>query len=286
MIQFHHSRLADGTEALSVFAPGQDPMSATSTHPNFTAILATVRDPDAEVADIRDLFDVGRAIVQGFSDGPLSARVSIEDDTLLLDGSPVHNSITEQVFAFLDAGSPDWKPLVRFIEKIESNPNSHSRAQLYDWLSSAQSVDGALTIAPDGDVIGYKGVRDDLTSVTAGPALVDGDPVNGHVPNQPGSVIEMARDQVHHDPRVGCSRGLHVGTWGYASTFGPTTLKVKFNPADVVSVPTDCAAQKVRVCRYEVIEPIQAKLDTYLDLSIDFDDEDVDGEAGDPDLWY
>ena len=285
MIQFILSRLSDGTEALSVFVPGQDPLPMTSTHPNFDTVLDIARDPDAEVEDIRDLFDVGRAILRGFEDGPLTARIAVANDTLTLDGEPIHNSITDQVFAFLDAGSPDWKPLARFIEKIEANPNEHSRSQLYDWLSSARSVDGALTIAPDGDVIGYKGVNRDLTSKHAGPAIVDGERVLGHVPNNPGSVIEMARDDVNHDPAVGCSRGLHIGTWGYASGWGPTVLKVKFSPSDVVSVPTDCSAQKVRVCRYEVVEPISEKLSGPLDYTPE-DDFDLDGEAGDPDLWY
>jgi hypothetical protein len=39
---------------------------------------------------------------------------------------------------------------------------------------------------------------------------------------------------------------------------------VKINPADVVSVPSDCACQKVRVCKYEVVsdfvEEIQASV--------------------------
>jgi hypothetical protein len=286
MIQFSHVRLADGSECVTVYDTATGTLlPATSDHPNFVTILDTVSDPFAVIEDVRDLFDVGRAIVKGFADGPLSARVAVEDDTILLDGEPIHNSLTVQVLAFLGDGNSDYKPLVRFIEKIESNPNPHSREQLYDWLSAAQGVDGALTIADDGDVIGYKGVNDNLTSITAGPALVNGDPVNGHVPNEVGSTIEMARDGVDHNPARGCSRGLHVGTWGYASTFGPVTLKVKFNPADVVSVPTDCAAQKVRVCRYEVVEVVTEKLSAAVDFGYYADDCDVDGEYGDDDLW-
>lgn len=284
MIQFTHVRLSDGSECITVYDPSTgDLLPATSNQPGFSRILDACRDRFADVSEIIDLFDVGQSIVKGFEDGPLSARVSVENDTILLDGSPVHNSLSEQILRFLSEGDGDYKPLVRFIEKIEANPNEHSRSQLYDWLSSAQTIDGTLTIAEDGDVIGYKGVNDDLTSVHAGPALVNGDPVNGNVPNQPGSVIEMQRDTVNHDPSQGCSRGLHIGTWGYASHWGSTTLKVKFNPADVVSVPTDCEAQKVRVCRYEVIEPISTNLTRALD--VDYDDEDVDGEYGNPDLW-
>lgn len=66
----------------------------------------------------------------------------------------------------------------------------------------------------------------------------------------------MPRSQVTADSGIGCSAGLHVGTWDYAVTFlGHDTpvLAVLVSPRDVVSVPTDCDAQKMRVCRYQVL---------------------------------
>jgi hypothetical protein len=89
--------------------------------------------------------------------------------------------------------------------------------------------------------------------------------MNGHIPNQPGSVISISRSYVQHDPEQGCSTGLHVGTWGYASSFGDVTLKVEINPRDIVSVPTDCGAAKMRVSRYKVIKIIDNPVRSFVD---------------------
>jgi hypothetical protein len=57
---------------------------------------------------------------------------------------------------------------------------------------------------------------------------------------------------VDDDSSKDCSYGLHVGTYEYASMFAPVLTEVKFDPADIVSVP-DYDTNKVRVCRYTVI---------------------------------
>jgi hypothetical protein len=62
----------------------------------------------------------------------------------------------------------------------------------------------------------------------------------------------MARDLVNDDRNSACSVGLHVGTFGYAESFAEQMLVVLVDPADVVSVPTDSNAQKMRVCRLYV----------------------------------
>ena len=63
----------------------------------------------------------------------------------------------------------------------------------------------------------------------------------------------MPRGEVQHDPESGCSTGLHVGTYAYAQGYARAALlTVHVNPRDVVSVPTDCDAEKMRVCRYVV----------------------------------
>lgn len=271
----------DGVTFITVLIDG-NLYSAASDHPNFRAIMDALADGEDITAD---LFDVGAVIVKGFEDGPLSARVSVQDDTIYLDGEPVENTLTDQVLRFLDEGVDDWKPLVRFIEKIEANTNDHTRQQLYNWLDANKG----FTITPEGNVVGYKGVRktDDgqYVSITRGPAIVNGDPVNGAVPNNPGSVVEMAREQVEHNPARGCSTGLHVGTFGYASGFAQgAVLEVEFDPSDVVSVPTDCGAQKLRTCRYKVIKVIDAAYTTALRPD-EADEDDLDGDYGDPDLW-
>jgi hypothetical protein len=188
-------------------------------------------------------------------------------------------------------GVEDFKPLVAFFEKVETNPNSHSRVQLYAWLR-----DRNITLTEDGNFIAYKGVKvenGEYFSISTGKAISNGVEYNGAIPNPLGAIVEMPRSEVQHDPSVGCHTGLHAGTWNYASGFARgAVLTVEINPRDVVSVPTDCDAQKLRVCRYVVKDVTETELDTpvystypdldgyedeeYDDYGYDYDEPDVD----------
>ena len=146
------------------------------------------------------------------------------------------------------------------MENVAANPNAHSREQLFDWLRDRQ-----FTITTDGCFIAYKGVyerdedaEDDYpyqSSWSGGEAIVNGQRFEGAVPNACGATVEMPRASVQHDPTHGCSTGLHVGTYKYAEGYARgALLTVLVNPRDVVSVPTDCNAEKMRVCRYVVFD--------------------------------
>jgi hypothetical protein len=91
----------------------------------------------------------------------------------------------------------------------------------------------------------------------------------------------MPRDQVQFDPGVGCHTGLHVGTFEYAAGFAQgALLEVVVNPRDVVSVPTDCGAQKMRTCRYTVVGLLEQRLDSPLRVYDQAADEDYLDGAG------
>jgi len=244
-------------ENLVVFLPGEaNPLlTADSTHSNYQAIKEKV--VKGETDGLVDLFDPSKAVAAKFE--RLSDRVSVQGGKVFFDGDEVHNVLTEQVVRFVKEGE-DAGPLVKFWENLAQNPNEHSREHLYRWLRATNG----FTITDDGMLVGYKGVRvdnqdkDKYVSVHAGPAVVDGVSVNGNVPNMPGTVVEMARSKVQHAPGIGCSTGLHVGTWDYARSFGQVTLEVRVHPRDVVSVPTDCSDRKMRVCRYKVVKVTNA----------------------------
>jgi hypothetical protein len=273
-IQYSLIRNAGG-EVITVFTNGQM-LSALDTHPNWTAIKAGAEADDPNVID---LFDIGRTAQTRFE--KLSDRVSVKGGKVFFDNQPTHNALTEQVVRFIEAGQEDFGPLVEFFEKVQSNPNEHSREQLYSWLDVHD-----FTILPNGNFVGYKGVRSVATtdgvkyeSISHGTAISDGVEYTGAIPNPIGAVVEMARDAVQHDPSVGCHTGLHVGTWDYASGFAQgAVLKVEVNPRDVVSVPTDCNHQKLRTCRYTVLEVISAPVSGPLDY--DYDDYEEDDNYG------
>ena len=231
----------DGQANITVFVDGQMYV-ADETHPNFEAIKAAVLSGDESVTD---LFDAGRTIVKRFE--KLSRSVSIKGDKVFFDGVEQNNALTEHLVRAVNDGVEDFQPLVNFYEKIEANQNEHSREHLYRWLNRR------FTITPEGNIIGYRGLREDYTSVHAGPGIINGEEVNGHLDNSIGNVVELPRDQVTFDPAVGCAFGLHVGTYDYASGWSQgRVVEVEVDPRDVVSVPTDCGDAKMRVCRYTV----------------------------------
>jgi hypothetical protein len=275
-IKYNLVKFQDSDEAnLTVFVGGEMYV-ATDTHPNFRAILDKVMAEDESVVD---LFDVSKTAEKRFD--RLSERVTVSNGRIYFDGEEVDNALTTQVLRFIDNGVEDFKPLVKFFEKVMTNPNEHSREQLYRWLSRYD-----FTITDEGDFIAYKGVQvvsDDhkYESISRGKAISNGVEYNGAIPNPLGAVVEMPRSNVQHDPSVGCHVGLHAGTWSYASGFAQgAVLTVVINPRDVVSVPTDCQDQKLRVCRYTVQEVTEVKYEAPV---VSFDDED---EYDDEDYCY
>lgn len=272
----------DGGESLYVFLPGEDPVIVPGHHPKFQDIFDAARGltEDADAEDILNWADQSRPLAVALR--PLSERVSVGDGRVYFDGDPVDAAITSHIVRAAEEGVEEWRPLVWFLEKVETNPQPHSRDQLYEWLRRHE-----FTIDAEGDIIAYKGVRrsDDegvFHSLTAGPAIVNGQPhTDGPVPQKVGDVIEISRSQVHHNPAVGCASGLHVGTWSFASAFGDgSTLKVKVNPRDVVSVPTDSNAQKVRVCRYRVLETAVGPVETAFDTEEEEEPSEPCGDCG------
>lgn len=240
----------DGESNVTVVIPGEMPLVAHSTHPNYDAIIEKCKADDTE--GLRDLFDASIAAAEKFS--RLSERVTVANGIVYLDGDEVDDTLTQQIVRFINDGVDDWQPLVKFFENVQANPTEHSRTQLFDWLNRRP-----FTITEDGMIVGYKGVRmgEDgvYTSISTGRAIVDGEVVTGNIPNPIGSIIEMPRSEVAHDPSQACSTGLHVATRDYARGWASNgvTLEVHVNPRDVVSVPTDGGGDKVRVCRYKVV---------------------------------
>ena len=248
----------DDGEASSVtaFIDGE-PYVALPDHPNFKLIVSTLEDPSATDDQVIEAFDVGRAISRKFT--RLSERVTINSGAIFLDGVRIESALGTTILAFHADGQEDFQPLVNFLEKIEQNPNPHSREHAFRWLGKHK-----FSICPDGDIIAYKGVErlsnGKLVSRSHGTAMCNGEVITGAIPNDPGCIVEMPRDEVQFDPGVGCSTGLHVGNWRYASSFARgAVLRIKVNPRDIVSVPTDSYDEKMRVCRYLSLNEVQAE---------------------------
>lgn len=249
-----------GLSNLALYLDGQL-YAVNSNHPYWQEIVDCLHGGYA--GDIPELIDLAKAASDRFE--KVTERVTVENGVVYFDGDAIDNSLADAIIRAMDEGS-DFRPLAMFMEKCYQNPRKHSRDNLFDWLSTHNFI-----ITEKGDLVAYKGVSQQLTSISSGPGIVNGVKVNGHLDNSVGNVVEIARSYVEHDPSLGCSTGLHVGTWSYASGFGHTTLKVIVNPRDVVSVPTDCNWAKMRVCRYKVAEVISSQVDSFIDPSWDDD---------------
>lgn len=264
MAKLIYTLVGDGDEAnIVAFVGGlSSPLVAHSSHVGFRAIVDFCDKADAEGGDLSneqvgqlvELFDTEKAVTTVFSQ--LSERVSAKDGKLYLDGDEIRGEVVEVILRSMSQGLKDFQPLVFFIERMAQNPNPASVDQLYAWIAAQD-----LTIDIDGMIVGYKGViaNGDGTfrSVNAGKAIVNGQELSGQITQQIGDIVEMPRSEVQFDPGVGCSTGLHVGTYDYASGWARgALLEVAVDPRDVVSVPTDCGAQKLRCCRYQIVGTI------------------------------
>lgn len=220
----------------------------TEAHPSYRQIQECLLDQDFE--GIESLINIQRTILD-----KLSEKVTIQGDVLYYNGEAIYDRLAQTVVEFFREGR-SFHNLVNFMERLYLNPSRHSRTQLYEFLNRHN-----FAITDDGHFLAYKGVNTEFGSITAGPGVVNGVPQSGSLDNTPGNTLEMLRSDVMDDPSVACSYGLHVGTWGYARSFGRRVVEVKVDPSDVVSVPNDCDFQKVRACRYRVTREVTAEVD-------------------------
>lgn len=255
MIQAHI--LTDNS--LTVVISGKT-FTMQNTHANFEAAkTALVEDRSA---DLEALFDVGKSVVN-FTEG----NVDVSEGEVFYRGEPVHGHVVERILSFMREGLPH-KPLVAFLNKLMDNPSRRAVNELYSFLEHKQ-----MPLTPDGNFLAYKSVRADWT-----------DHHTGKFSNVVGSVLEMQRNAVCDDANIGCSYGFHAGSLEYAKSFGggqARLLIVEIDPADVVSVPTDCNCQKLRTTRYKVVGEFQRPLNEALNDEYYDDGEEVDDEYAD-----
>lgn len=254
-MQYSIVKAEDGSRNITVFRPGDKPLVAADTHPNFEKIIeGAIKEDDS----ILDLFDIALAAGQKLQ--RLTERITARNGWLYMDGDRMENVLVDQVMNFLAEGVDDWKPIVKFLDNVAMNPSAESREQLYNWIEKDK-----LTLTDEGMIVGYKGVKRDTThgykSSSSGTAIVNGEVFTGQIPNPIGAIVEMPRSEVLDSPSQDCAVGLHVGTWQYASTFSERTLEVEVHPRDVVSVP-NYDKNKMRVCRYKVVKELTKRYET------------------------
>lgn len=165
-----------------------------------------------------------------------AAAFTIQENRVLYLGKAVPESFGARILEMYRKGE-DPAPLFAFYERLACNPSKRSVEQLWGFLQHL-----GIPIEPTGHFLAYKGIRADHK-----------DCHSGTIDNHPGQVVSMPREAISDDPNYACHAGLHVGSEAHAKGYGSIMIICRVDPADVVCVPFDASAQKMRVCKYEVI---------------------------------
>jgi hypothetical protein len=196
-----------------------------------------------------------------------------EDGVMTLKGTSeaIPEFLAKKLLQFIEDGI-DIDSLVNFWRRLLLNPDKHVRTQLYKFLEN-----NGHPITSRGYFLAYKSVAvkrkydketgekiikveyDEDTGERVEEKFTQEMTFEPHHSGPHGMVIKvgepvtMPREECDNNPDNTCSRGLHVGSMAYVGDFGcgdKVVLECLISPTDVVSVPSDYNATKMRTCKY------------------------------------
>ena len=133
---YSYNVVTDDGEAQSITFFDEDfkPYMASREHPMFDLLLEKIRS-NASSSEIIALFDARGSILKKFKQ--LSKKVSINPGTsqIMFEGEVLHGVLADTIAKYHFEGNANFVPLVSFLEKIQKNPNIHSKENLYRWLT-------------------------------------------------------------------------------------------------------------------------------------------------------
>ena len=193
-------------------------------------------------------------------------QIEVKNGNVYVNDVAMHTLDAQRIIECLVKGA-DVTHIFKFVIRLQNNPSRRAVQELYKFLEHKN-----LGISVNGNLIAYKAVRNNYT-----------DKHTGSFDNSIGNVLEMSRNQVDDDKDNGCSYGFHAGSLKYATEFASgndRVVLVEIDPADVVSIPTDCEFQKLRTCKYKVISEFERPLEEHIayESSLGNDDLDWDGD--------
>ena len=235
-----------------VFFHGGKPVKVEKSAPEYNRIIACFDlSQDQQEDAIREIINqkVGKFTKDGFTINP---------EEVTYQGERIPTALANKIRSIVAEGLP-VSLFAKFWENLQQNPSANSVRELYDFLAYKE-----LPITEDGCFIAYKGVNRNGWSChgnTKTKVLQGEVDSQGRIKNDRGDIIEVLRRDVDDERSHHCSYGLHVGSLDYAKSFANgRVLIVKINPADVVSVPTDCACQKCRVAKYQILDAYDTEI--------------------------
>ena len=233
-------------KTIFVMLEGHPPFHANDTHPAFDDIKTALTF--GEYDQLPELFNVGKAIVRK---SKLQA-FDIVGNNVYIDGEQVRGVIVDRILDKASRGA-DVDSLVHFQRKLNDNPSMRVRDQLYEFIERGKQIG----ITDDGNIMAFKIVRRvGLATDFNGVPTTFVSHYDGTTRHDLGTVVEMDRTKVNDDPEQTCSYGLHACSEGYLNHYGSGpdswVIAVEIDPADVVSIPVDYNAAKMRCAKYRV----------------------------------
>lgn len=224
---------------------GGRPYQVGTDHPQYDKILKTLKTKDVD--EFLRLYSPVSNLskIKETEDFKVTEGLVVGHGSVTYRGHAIHNVVADRIIAMQSEGH-DIGPLTRFLEKALSLTSENLEA-LYLFMGNA-----GLPITNEGNVLGWKVVREDWK-----------DKHSGTVDNSVGvTVPEIPRAMCDSNGNNPCSKGYHVGNLRYSGPDGYFYCKgskehiilVEFDPANVVSVPSDSHQDKLRVTQYTVIE--------------------------------
>ena len=172
-------------------------------------------------------------------------RVEIGGGVIRVDGVEHPESEISRRMLLMLRERFDVRYLMRFLERLQCNPNQRVRDGLFRWLEVSN-----MPLTPDGAFVAYKFVRPDYT-----------DYYTGKIDNSIGAVIPRINfDAINTDGERTCAAsGYHFCGHGYGRVMNHEhVMLVKIAPEDVASFPVT-EEHKGRCVFYEVVDEVKAE---------------------------
>lgn len=193
-----------------------------------------------EYADVIAMIDMGETI-SSYTEGHLT----VCGDSVTFNGFVLDSRINERIVAACRGERGNLMNIMRMFSKLLQHNDRRIIEELYSFIEHND-----IEIDSEGDLIAWKVITRDWK-----------DCHTKTIDNSIGATPEMPRTMVNDNKHDLCSAGLHVCARSYISSFrsgSDRLVKVKLDPTDVVSVPTDYKGAKLRACKYTVMEEVKS----------------------------
>jgi hypothetical protein len=240
-----------GANVMLVIIDGK-PYNVDATNSLWNDLVEAYNNNDADL--FLDIL-AGKGNQKMVADYVMGSDIVVTENSVTYKGIEVDNVIAD-ILQQMRRERKDITVMVRFLENLLQNPSATAQRGLYDFLKNRN-----LPLTEDGCFLAYKTVLSNYWSKASGNLVLTSGKTDatGRVYNAVGERVSCPRCQVDDDRDNECSYGLHVGGLQYSgpggsyNSPGDKVIIVKVNPKDVIAVPKDYNAQKLRTCDYTVV---------------------------------